>query len=385
MDKTLQPAGTNARLSTTAFRKRFYPQATASDWNDWRWQLKHRIQDLEEAQRIFTLAPDERGAIAKLGGRMPLGLTPYYASLMDLEDPADPLRRTKLPDLWEFERAPGESQDPLGEETHHAVPGLVHTYPDKVLFLVTDFCATYCRYCMRSRLVGKGSFLPDHAMWERALDYIRQHQDVRDVLLSGGDPLIMADERLEWLLQRLRAIPHVEFIRIGTKVPAVLPQRVTPALVRMLKKYHPLFMSLHFVHPRELSPECARACGRLADAGIPLGGQMVLLKGVNDDPAVMKALCTGQLKLRVKPYYLHQCDAILGTQHFRTTIARGLELMRSLHGWTTGYAVPHYMVDAPGGGGKVPLSPDYIVKKDGPDFHIRNYEGRFYRYREGAE
>lgn len=382
MDKTLQPAGTNARLSTTAFRKRFYPQATASDWNDWRWQLKHRIQDLEEAQRIFTLAPDERGAIAKLGGRMPLGLTPYYASLMDLEDPADPLRRTKLPDLWEFERAPGESQDPLGEETHHAVPGLVHTYPDKVLFLVTDFCATYCRYCMRSRLVGKGSFLPDHAMWERALDYIRQHQDVRDVLLSGGDPLIMADERLEWLLQRLRAIPHVEFIRIGTKVPAVLPQRVTPALVRMLKKYHPLFMSLHFVHPRELSPECARACGRLADAGIPLGGQMVLLKGVNDAPETVRALNLWLLRQRCQPYYMFQCDMAQGISHLRTPLSRGLEIIAALRGWSSGMAVPHFVVDLPGGGGKVTLTPEAIVAREEGWVTFRSYQGRLIRFRD---
>jgi lysine 2,3-aminomutase len=219
-------------------------------------------------------------------------------------------------------------------------------------------------------------------MWERALDYIRAHREVRDVLLSGGDPLIMADDRIEWLLQRLRAIPHVEFLRIGTKVPAVLPQRITPALCRMLKRYHPLFLSLHFVHPDELTAECARACGRLADAGLPLGGQMVLLRGVNDDPATMKQLCTSLLRLRVKPYYLHQCDAIAGSGHFRTPIETGLQLIRALHGHTTGYAVPTYMVDAPGGGGKVPLTPDYRVKREGDDWVIRNYAGTLYRYRD---
>lgn len=364
------------------FRRRFFPAASARDWKDWRWQLKHRIRDREGLERIFVLSDDERAALDRIGGRIPVGLTPYYASLMDRADAADPLRRTKIPVVEELVRSPGEYDDPLGEDAHNPVPGLVHTYPDKVLFLVTDFCATYCRYCMRSRLVGKGTFLPDHAMWERALDYIRAHREVRDVLISGGDPLIMADDRLEWLLQRLRAIPHVEFLRIGTKTPAVLPQRITPALVKMLKQFHPLFMSLHFVHPNELTPECAQACERLADAGIPLGGQMVLLKGVNDDAAAMKSLCTGLLKIRVKPYYLHQCDAIAGSMHFRTTISAGLDLIRALHGHTTGYAVPHYMVDAPGGGGKVPLSPDYRAGREGEDQLFANFAGEVYRYRD---
>ena len=367
---------------TAAFRRRHFPGATAREWNDWRWQLKHRLRDLEDLERVFALTDDERAAVQQLGARLPLGLTPYYASL--LGSPA--LRRTKIPSTAEFVRGPGEYDDPLGEETHHVVPGLVHTYPDKVLFLVTDFCATYCRYCMRARLVGQGTLLPDHAMWERALDYIRAHPEVRDVLLSGGDPLVMADDRLEWLLQRLRAIPHVELLRIGTKVPAVLPQRVTPALCRMLKRYHPLFLSLHFVHPDELTPASVAACRRFADAGIPLGGQMVLLRGVNDDPAVMKRLCTGLLTMRVKPYYLHQCDAIAGSAHFRTPIAAGLEIIRALHGHTSGYAVPTYMVDAPGGGGKVPLTPDYRAGREGDDLVLRNYRGEVYRYRdpEGA-
>lgn len=364
------------------FRREFFPAATAREWNDWRWQIKHRVRDRGELERIFALSADEHAALDRIGGRIPVGLTPYYASLMSRTDAADPLRRTKIPVAEELIRSPGEYDDPLGEDAHNPVPGLVHTYPDKVLFLATDFCATYCRYCMRSRLVGKGTFLPDHALWERALDYIRAHAEIRDVLVSGGDPLIMADDRIEWLLQRLRAIPHVEFLRIGTKVPAVLPQRITPQLARMLKRYHPLFMSLHFIHPNELTPECAKACGRLADAGIPLGGQMVLLKGVNDDAAVMKSLCTGLLNVRVKPYYLHQCDAIAGSQHFRTRISDGLELIRALHGHTTGYAVPHYMVDAPGGGGKVPLSPDYRAGRDGADQLFANFAGALYRYRD---
>lgn len=363
---------------STVFRRRFFPEVRARDWADWRWQLRNRLRDREQLERVLTLTADERMALDRLGSRLPLGITPYYASL--LQEPA--IRKTKIPRTAEFVRMPGEQDDPLGEESHHVVPGLVHTYPDKVLFLVTDFCATYCRYCMRSRMVGKGSFLPDHGMWERALAYIRSHPEVRDVLLSGGDPLIMADERLEWLLARLRAIPHVEFIRIGTKVPAVLPQRITPALCRMLKRYHPLFMSLHFVHPAELTPETARACSQLADAGIPLGGQMVLLREVNDDAQTMKALCNGLLRLRVKPYYLHQCDAIEGSEHFRTSIETGMQIIRGLHGHTTGYAVPTYMVDAPGGGGKVPLTPDYMVKREGDDRVFRNYAGQLYRYRD---
>lgn len=367
--------------SRMAFRRRFFPGATKREWDDWRWQLRHRITDLEGLERILQLSDDERAAVRQLN-RLPLGLTPYYASLLDPADARQPLRRTKIPVMAEFERAPGEYDDPLGEEAHRVAPGLVHTYPDKVLFLVTDFCATYCRYCMRSRLVGQGTFLPNPAMWEQALDYIRRHREVRDVLLSGGDPLIMSDERIAWLLERLRAIPHVEFLRIGTKAPAVLPQRITPSLCRMLKKYHPLFMSLHFVHPDELTPETERACNRLADAGIPLGGQMVLLKGVNDDADTLRRLCQGQLRLRVKPYYLHQCDAIAGSMPFRTALSTGYELIRSLHGHTTGYAVPTYMVDAPGGGGKVPLTPSYIVARQGEDVVIRNHAGQLYRYRD---
>lgn len=362
-----------------AFRRRHFPGATAREWNDWRWQLRHRITDLDGLERILRLSEDERAAVRKLN-RLPLGLTPYYASLLDPDNPAQPLRRTKIPSTAEFIRHPGEYDDPLGEESHRVAPGLVHTYPDKVLFLVTDFCATYCRYCMRSRLVGQGTFVPNPAMWEQALAYIRAHPEVRDVLISGGDPLIMSDERLVWLLERIRAIPHVEFLRIGTKVPAVLPQRITPALCRALRKFHPLFMSLHFVHPDELTPETARACERLADAGIPLGGQMVLLKGVNDELDTMRRLCQGQLRMRVRPYYLHQCDAIYGSMPFRTPIQTGLDLIRGLHGHTTGYAVPTYMVDAPGGGGKVPLTPSYIAGHQGADVVIRNHAGALYRY-----
>ncbi len=369
--------------SSAAFRRRFYPGTTKREWDDWRWQLRHRITDLDGLERILRLSDGEREAVRRLD-RLPLGLTPYYAGLLDPDDPRQPLRRTKVPVPAEFERAPGEYEDPLGEESHRVAPGLIHTYPDKALFLATDLCATYCRYCMRSRLVGRGTYLPDRAMWEQALDYIRGHAEIRDVLLSGGDPLILGDDRIAWLLERLRAIPHVEILRIGTKAPATLPQRITPSLCAMLKKFQPLFMSLHFVHPDEFTPETARACGRLADAGIPLGGQMVLLKGVNDDPDTLRRLCQGQLRMRVKPYYLHQCDAIVGSSPFRTALSTGFDLIRGLHGHTTGYAVPTYMVDAPGGGGKVPLTPSYIIGRQGDDVVIRNHAGRLYRYRDPA-
>jgi len=362
------------------FLRRFFPAASAADWRDWRWQVKHRMRDVESLARVFELTDDERQAMQQLGDRLPVGISPYYASRLFPHPESHPLRKTVIPRTAEFIQAPGEYTDPLGEDSHNPVPGLVHTYPDKALFLVTDFCATYCRYCMRSRLVGQGTFLPDPAMWERGFEYLRAHPEIRDVLLSGGDPLILADDRLEYLLRRLREIPHIEFLRIGSKVPIVLPQRITPALTRMLKKFHPLFMSIHIIHPDELSPEAVAACARLADAGIPLGGQMVLLKGVNDDPAVMKKLVLAQLRARVKPYYLHQCDAITGSMHFRTSIQTGLDLIRSLHGHTTGYAVPHYMIDAPGGGGKVPLSPDYQLAREADELVLQNFQGRQYRY-----
>lgn len=364
-----------------AFRRRFFPEATAADWNDWRWQLQQRIRDLNRLSRIFQLSPDEHAAVAARSGWLPVGITPYYASLMSLTDPAEPLRRTHIPVSAEHVRGPGESDDPLSEDADAAVPGLVHRYPDRVLFLTTGFCATYCRYCTRSRMVGGGGeYTFSTGQWERAIAYVAAHREIRDVLLSGGDPLTIATDKLEWLLSRLRAIPHVEFLRIGTKVPVVLPQRVTRDLVRMLRRYHPLWMSLHFTHPAELTPEAAEAAERLADAGIPLGSQTVLLAGVNDSVPVVRALNHGLLRMRVRPYYLYQCDPISGSAHFRTPVERGLEIIRGLRGHTTGYAVPHFVVDAPGGGGKVPLLPDYVAGRDGDDLLLHNFEGNAYRY-----
>jgi lysine 2,3-aminomutase len=367
------------------FLHRHFPGATRHDWEDWRWQLANRITSLEDATRLLDLSPAETSAIGLTRATLPLAATPYYARLLDPKDPAQPLRRTVLPSCWEAVRAPGEADDPLGEDGHSPVPGLVHRYPNRVLFLATDFCSTYCRYCTRSRgMGGAGNMSQLRQRWEQGLDYIARTPAVEDVLLSGGDPLTMPDEALDWLLTRLRAIRHVQIVRIGTKVPAVLPMRVTPALTRMLKKHHPLWMSLHFAHPDELTEDTRRACARLADAGIPLGSQTVLLAGVNDEPAVMARLFQGLLGLRVRPYYLYQCDPISGSAHFRTPAARGVEILRALRGRLSGYALPTFVIDAPGGGGKIPLAPDYTLGYSGNDLLLRNYAGATYRYPDPA-
>jgi len=365
---------------TRAFRKAFFAQATDQEWNDWRWQLRNRIRRLSQLEQMLVLSEEERAALTEGGSMLPVGVTPYYMSLISRDDPNQPLRRTVIPTTKEFHRSPGEADDPLGEDGHSPVPGLVHRYPDRVLLLVLDFCSTYCRYCTRSRVVGHGELIPNESRLEKALEYIARTPAIRDVLLSGGDPLAMSEERLDWILTRLREIPHVEFVRIGTKMPAVLPQRITPQLCRVLRKFHPLWMSLHFVHPDECTPEAQRACARLADAGIPLGSQTVLLKGVNDDVGTMKELVHRLLLMRVRPYYLYQCDPISGSSHFRTSVAKGLEIIEGLRGHTTGYAVPNYVIDAPGGGGKIPLQPNYVVGRDGDDLLLRNYEGKVYRY-----
>ena len=369
---------------TRAFARKYYPDATPAEWDDWRWQFRHRIRTLAELERLFVLSDDERAAIAAHKGSLPVGITPYYASLMSRHDADDPLRRTHIPVGTEYLKTPGEADDPLGEDHDSAVPGLVHRYPDRVLFLVTGTCSTYCRYCTRSRMVGAigGEYTFSKSQWEKALAYIEAHPEIRDVLLSGGDPLTLADEPLEYLLTRLRAIKHVEFLRIGTKVPVVLPMRVTKNLTRVLKKMHPLWMSIHFTHPSELTKEVTESTARLADAGIPLGSQTVLLKGINDEVETMKSLYHGLLMRRVKPYYLYQCDPINGSSHFRTPVEKGLEIIEGLRGHTTGYAVPHYVIDAPGGGGKIPVVPDYLVGRDGEDVMLRNFEGKTYRYKD---
>ncbi len=367
------------------FRARFFPFTTSAEWCDWRWQLRNRIRGLEELERMVSLSQDERDAIGRRRGSLPFAVTPYYLSLVDPEDPNQPIRRTVIPVTDEFLHMPGEAEDPLDEDRDSPVPGLVHRYPDRVLFLVTNSCASNCRYCTRSRMVENPDRNPFfHAQWERAIAYIEAHTEVRDVLLSGGDPLTLSDDRLDWLLSRIRRIEHVEMIRIGTKAPVVMPQRITTALTRVLKRYHPLWMSIHFTHPDELTPETREACGRLADAGIPLGSQTVLLSGINDSVPVMKSLMHALIKARVKPYYLYQCDPIIGSSHFRTPVSKGIEIIQGLRGHTSGYAVPNYVIDAPQGGGKIPLLPDYYQGRDGDDVVLKNYEGKLFRYPDNA-
>ena len=364
----------------------FWSDVSDADWNNWRWQLQHRITNAEQLQRLMpTLTPEEFAGAKLANHKLALAITPYFFNLIDPADENCPIRWQVIPRVEETHTAPWEMTDPCGEDAHSPVPGLVHRYPDRVLFLVTDRCAAYCRYCTRSRLVSNASGYDFHPEFDRQIQYIREHRAVRDVLLSGGDPLLFNDERLEHLLSQLRAIPHVEFLRIGTRIPIFLPQRITPELCEMLRKYHPLFISLHSNHPRELTTEVREALGRLADAGIPLGNQSVLLRHVNDDATVMKALVQKLLICRVKPYYLYQCDLIAGSAHLRAGVRKGLEIMESLRGHTTGYAVPQYVIDAPGGGGKVPINPDYVLSRDGERVVIRNYEGKIFEYPEGED
>lgn len=364
-----------------AFRNRHFPQTTIAEWNDWRWQLRNRITTTEQLEKIITLTDSERQALQRHSSTLPFAITPYYASLVSPYNPQDPIRRAVVPVINELVVSRGEAHDPLGEESHTPVPGLVHRYPDRALFLVTDYCSNYCRYCTRSRMVGRSQDTTScKQRWEKAFTYIENNSEIRDVLLSGGDPLTLPDETLEYILKRLRSIKHVELIRIGTKTPAVLPQRITSQLTRMLKRYHPLWISIHAMHPAEQTREMKKACERLSDAGIPLGSQTVLLSGINDDVHTMKKLMQGLVRMRVKPYYLYQCDPIVGSAHFRTTVSKGLEIYQGLRGHTTGYAVPTYVIDAPGGGGKIPLLPDTCLGRDGNDILLKNYEGNVYRY-----
>jgi lysine 2,3-aminomutase len=363
------------------FLHEFFPKANEADWSNWHWQIRNSITDLEQIKRIINLTHGEYSGIIRHTSGLPLRITPYYASLLSQTNPLQPLRRAVVPVGDEFLSSAGEAQDPLGEENQSPVHGLVHRYPDRALFLTTGFCSTYCRYCTRSRMVGNhGKFKASITQWQQAIAYIEGTPQIRDVLLSGGDPLTMTDGHLDYLLSSISRIPHVEVIRIGTKVPVVLPQRMTARLLNILKKYQPLWISIHLTHPDELTPETKAACNLLADAGIPLGSQTVLLKGINDNVETLKALFHGLLKIRVRPYYLYQCDPILGSSHFRTTIEKGIEMIEGLRGHTSGYAVPHYVVDAPGGGGKIPLLPDYYQGRDADEVILRNYEGRMFRY-----
>jgi lysine 2,3-aminomutase len=352
----------------------------AAQWNDWRWQLQNRILTVAQLEEHLELTADERAGCTHAKDKLAFAITPHFFNLIDGEDPACPIRLQVIPRGGEMEVAPEERLDPVGEESHMPVPGLVHRYPDRVLFLVTDRCAAYCRYCTRSRLVSNAQNYDFHPEFEAGLRYIAEHTEVRDVLLSGGDPLLLADNKLDYLLGRLRAIPHVEFIRIGSRIPVFLPQRITPALCDIFKKHGPVWMSIHLNHPRECTWELKEACDRLSFAGVPLGNQSVLLRGVNDDAETMKSLVHRLLQMRVRPYYLYQCDLITGSAHFRTDPRVGVEIIRALRGHTTGYAVPQFVIDAPGGGGKVPLNPNYVKEFTENEVVLRNFAGELYEY-----
>jgi len=354
--------------------------AGSERFHDWKWQYAHRITTADALSKILPLTDGEKADIERCLESFRMAITPYYASLIDPNDPNDPIRMQAVPSGRELEPCPDDLADPLGETGDSPVPHVVHRYPDRVLLLVTYQCAMYCRHCTRRRAVGEEDrAIPEKAL-ARALDYIRAHPEIRDVLVSGGDPLTMATERLERILSGIRAIPHVEVIRIGTRVPVVLPMRVAPELTDMLRKYHPIWINTHFNHPREITPEAKRACEAIVDAGIPLGNQSVLLKGVNDDAAVMRELLLKLVAMRVRPYYLYQCDLSRGIAHFRTRVEAGVNILRRLTGNISGYALPRYVIDAPGGGGKIPLQHEYVLEKNDREVVLENFQGKTFRY-----
>ncbi|MCF7941959.1 MAG: lysine 2,3-aminomutase [Spirochaetia bacterium] len=364
---------------------RFDNEVTRARWTDWKWQLKHCITDMETFEKLMgvTFSPEKRTRIQQTIDTFPMAITPYYLSLIDSDDMEnDPVFAQAFPSEKELELLPCDMDDPLHEDTDSPVPGLTHRYPDRVLLLVSSTCAMYCRHCTRKRKVGDVDSIPDKAEISAGIQYIREHPEVRDVLLSGGDPLMLSDEYLDWILTEIRAIEHVEIIRIGTRIPVVLPYRVTDNLVQMLKKHHPLWLNTQFNHPKELTASSRWALARLADAGIPLGNQSVLLNTINDCPRIMKSLVQKLVYNRVRPYYIYQCDLSMGLSHFRTSVGKGIEIMESLRGHTSGLCVPTYVIDAPGGGGKIPINPTYLISWSTHKVVLRNYEGVITTYQE---
>ena len=366
-------------------RKELFPAVTDEQWNDWKWQVKNRIETYEELSKYFTFSPEEAEGIKKALAKFRMAITPYYLSLIDSNDPYDPIRRQCIPAGAECNIAPADLNDPLHEDEDSPAPGLTHRYPDRVLFLITDMCSMYCRHCTRRRFAGQKDDESPQDRIEKCLEYIERTPEVRDVLLSGGDALMVSDKKLEYIISRLRAIPHVEIVRIGSRTPVVCPQRITDDLCNMLKKYHPIWLNTHFNHPNEMTPEAQAAVAKLADAGIPLGNQTVLLRGVNDCVHVMKKLMHELVKNRVRPYYIYQCDLSMGLEHFRTPVSKGIEIIENLRGHTSGYAVPTFVVDAPGGGGKTPVMPTYVISQSPDKVILRNFEGVITTYTEPRE
>lgn len=351
-------------------------------WNDWKWQLKNRIETLEDLKKYLPLTAEEEEGVKKCLGTLRMAITPYYLSLIDPNDPQDPIRKQAIPTGLEVHQSAADLLDPLHEDGDSPVPGLTHRYPDRVLLLITDQCSMYCRHCTRRRFAGHHDKALPMEQIDKAIDYIRNTPQVRDVLLSGGDALLVSDDKLEYIIKKLREIPHVEIIRIGSRIPVVLPQRITEDLVNMLKKYHPIWLNTHFNHPNEITEDSKAACARLADAGVPLGNQSVLLRGVNDCVHVMRELVHGLVKIRVRPYYIYQCDLSMGLEHFRTPVSKGIEIIEGLRGHTSGYCVPTFVVDAPGGGGKTPVMPNYVISQSPNKVILRNFEGVITTYTE---
>ncbi|SHJ52303.1 lysine 2,3-aminomutase [Tepidibacter formicigenes] len=363
-------------------RFELFENVNDEDWNDWKWQIKNRIESVDELKKYIPLTEEEEKGARQCLETLRMAITPYYLSLIDINDPNDPIRKQAIPINLELNKSDADLLDPLHEDEDSPVPGLTHRYPDRALLLVTDQCSMYCRHCTRRRFAGqKDSSLPMNQI-DKAIDYIKKTPQIRDVLLSGGDALLISDEKLEHIIKRLREIPHVEIVRIGSRVPVVMPQRITKKLVNMLKKYHPIWLNTHFNHPNEITKESKRACEMLADAGIPLGNQSVLLRGVNDCVHVMKKLVNELVRIRVRPYYIYQCDLSMGLEHFRTTVSKGIEIIEGLRGHTSGFCVPTFVVDAPGGGGKTPVMPNYIISQSHNKVILRNFEGVITTYQE---
>jgi len=361
---------------------KLWKDVSPQQWSDWHWQVANRITTLEQLKQVVDLTPEEEEGVGQCLKTLRMAITPYYATLIDPQDQNCPIRKQAVPTALELHQSGSDMADPLHEDTDSPVEGLTHRYPDRVLLLVTDQCSMYCRHCTRRRLAGVTDKPRTIEQIDLAIEYVRRTPAVRDVLLSGGDGLLISDQTIEYALQKLREIEHVEIIRFGSRVPVVMPQRITPELCRILAKYHPIFLNTHFNHPREITAESKAACERLADAGVPLGNQSVLMKGINDCPLVLKNLSHGLLKIRVRPYYLYQCDLSQGIGHFRTSVAAGLQAIESLRGHTSGLAVPTFCIDAPGGGGKIPVSPQYLISQGPGRSILRNFEGGIYTYTE---
>ena len=368
-------------LPFTSRRSPAFADIPEEKWNDWRWQLSHRLNTTEEIGKVIPLTESETKALNSTG-LFRVDVTPYFISLINPDDPDDPVRKQVIPRADELQAFTAMMEDSLSEDRHSPVPGLVHRYPDRVLMLVTTQCASYCRYCTRARIVGDPSAQFSRAEFELQIDYLKRTPQVRDVLLSGGDPLVLAPKVLEEILSRLSEIPHIEILRIGSRVPVFMPMRVTDELCDMLQKYHPLWLNIHVNHPNEITKELAEACDRMSRAGIPLGNQSVLLAGINDNVHIQRQLVQSLIRMRVRPYYLYQCDLVEGVGHFRTPVAKGIEIMEGLRGHTSGFAVPQYTIDAPGGGGKIPVSPNYVLSMSDHKVILRNFEGTITTYEE---